>query len=149
MKKLLVLHGPNLNYLDKREPSIYGTTTLAEIDASLMDYGQKLGYQVTCFQSNHEGALVDQIYEVDEAGFAGIIFNPGAYTHTSIALRDCIEAVAIPVIEVHLSNIYAREPFRHHSFISAVAVGQILGFGAFGYQMAIDAINNFIKEQKK
>lgn len=135
---ILVIHGPNLNMLGIREPEVYGRTTLAGIDAMLASEGARLGATVKTFQSNSEGALVTAVQEA--LGWAdAIIINPGGYTHTSVALRDALSAVAIPAIEVHLSNIHAREPFRHQSYISGVAVGQIAGFGADSYRLALEA----------
>ncbi|MEA5418359.1 type II 3-dehydroquinate dehydratase [Spirulina sp. CCNP1310] len=134
-----VLHGPNLNLLGQREPGIYGVLTLAAINAQLMADGAELGVNLTCFQSNHEGELVDQIQgglnTVD-----GFVINAGAYTHTSVAIRDAIAAVQIPTVEVHLSNIYRREEFRHHSYIAPVVIGQISGFGAMSYRLGLKAI---------
>lgn len=134
---VLVLNGPNLNMLGKREPGIYGGKSLAEIEADCRNAGAKLGLAVDCRQSNHEGVLVDWIQEAPKAG---IVLNPGAYGHTSIALHDAIRAAGVPVIEVHLSNIYQREPFRHHSMISPVAAGVICGLGPLGYLLALEAL---------
>jgi 3-dehydroquinate dehydratase-2 len=135
--KLLVLNGPNLNLLGTREPAVYGATTLAEIEAALVQEGSTLGASVECFQSNHEGALIDRIHQARVEGVGCIVINPGGLTHTSVALRDALSGVAIPFIEVHLSNIHARESFRHHSYLSAVALGVIAGFGPSGYSMAL------------
>jgi 3-dehydroquinate dehydratase II len=143
---VLVLHGPNLNLLGAREPEVYGRETLGAIDAMLQDEGRKLGVDVHTFQSNIEGELVTAIQ--DARGWAdAIIINPAAYTHSSVALRDAIAAVGIPTIEVHLSNVYARELFRHHSYIAPVAVGQICGFGADGYRLALIAASRLTKPQ--
>ncbi|HCG28507.1 MAG TPA: type II 3-dehydroquinate dehydratase [Chloroflexi bacterium] len=133
---ILVLHGPNLNLLGRREPGIYGSTTLDEIDQRLTDLASARGFEIVISQSNYEGALVDQIQRYGWVA-SGIIINPGALTHYSIALRDAIAAVPSPAIEVHLSNIAAREPFRHHSVISAVAGGTIAGLGAAGYELSL------------
>ena len=132
-----VIHGPNLNLLGTREPGIYGATTLSDIDRELSDIGRAAGVQVTSFQSNHEGALVDRIQQAPAAGVGFIVINPAAYTHTSVAIRDALAAVAIPFIEVHLSNVHRREPFRHRSFLSDQAVGVIAGLGASGYRFAL------------
>ena len=138
MKKLLVIHGPNLNMLGTREPEVYGSLTLADINEKLNDAAAKAGAGLTIEQSNHEGAIVDIIQQA--AGrYGAIIINPGAYTHTSIAIRDAIAAVGIPVVEVHLSNIYKREEFRHHSYVSSVAAGQIAGFGSDSYLLGLRA----------
>jgi len=138
LKKLLVIHGPNLNMLGTREPDVYGTLTLDEINRKLNDAASKAGAKLKIEQSNHEGAIVDIIQQA--AGrYGAIVINPGAYTHTSIAIRDAIAAVGIPVVEVHLSNIYKREEFRHHSYVSSVAVGQIAGFGADSYLLGLRA----------
>ncbi|MCP4104514.1 MAG: type II 3-dehydroquinate dehydratase [Desulfobacteraceae bacterium] len=145
--KILVIHGPNLNMLGKREPDIYGAATLDEINADLKKLGEKLGIAVETFQSNHEGAMVEKIQEA--AGLCkGIIINPAAYTHTSIAIRDALLLTDIPVIEIHLSNIYKREPFRHKSLVADIATAQISGFGARGYSMALKALAEMIQSQK-
>lgn len=143
---VLVIHGPNLNMLGKREPELYGKTTLDEINASLEKLGKRLGLAVETFQSNHEGAIVDRIQ--DAAGIQkGLIINPAAYTHTSIAIRDALLLLHIPVIEIHISNIYKREPFRHKSVISDVATAQIAGFGVRGYSMALEALAKMIQKR--
>ena len=139
MAKILVLHGPNLNLLGTREPEIYGRETLADINRRLAELAQAGGHEVICFQSNAEHELVDRIQQGRNDDTALILFNPGAFTHTSIALRDALAAVAIPFIEVHLSNVHAREPFRHHSYLSDIAVGVICGFGSDSYRLALEA----------
>jgi 3-dehydroquinate dehydratase II len=136
---VLILHGPNLNLLGLREPGIYGVSTLAEIDAQLVKLGDSFDVYVECAQSNHEGALVDAIHGA-RGRHDGIVINAGAYTHTSIAIRDAIAAVQIPTVEVHLSNIYKRESFRHHSYLAAIVVGQISGFGADSYELGLQAL---------
>jgi 3-dehydroquinate dehydratase II len=133
----LILHGPNLNLLGKREPNVYGHVTLAEIDADLRKMAADAGAKVDTLQSNSEGALIDRIHAAQGDGTELIIINPGGLTHTSVALRDALAGVALPFIEVHLSNIHAREPFRHHSFLSALALGIICGLGADGYRLAL------------
>ncbi|MGH1446117.1 MAG: type II 3-dehydroquinate dehydratase [Cognatishimia sp.] len=143
MSSILILNGPNLNLLGTRQPEVYGKTTLQDIENMCVSHGKSLGVSVSCIQSNHEGALVDAIHAA-KGKHDGIVLNAGAYTHTSIALMDAISSVALPVIELHLSNIHARESFRHKSFIAPVAVGQICGFGALGYRLAIDAMLNHI-----
>lgn len=135
---VLVVHGPNLNLLGTRDPAVYGTTTLAEIDAELARRAAARGATITCVQSNLEGEIVDAIQGARGTANA-IVINPGGYTHTSVAIRDAIEAVALPTIEVHLSNIHAREPFRHTSITAARCVGQICGFGAQSYYLGLDA----------
>jgi 3-dehydroquinate dehydratase II len=136
---ILVLHGPNLNLLGLREPHIYGSTTLDDVNILLGEEGEKLGVEVTCLQSNHEGVLVDVIQQAI-GKYQGIVINAGAYTHTSVAIRDALVGVKIPTVEVHLSNIYQREEFRHHSYIAAVAIGQISGFGANSYLLGLRAL---------
>lgn len=138
--KLLVLHGPNLNLLGQREPEVYGRMTLAEIDAMLQDLARELGVTVISRQSNHEGVLIDWVQGAEAEGFAGIVLNPGGYTHTSVALRDAIAAVRPPVVEVHLSNVASREEFRRHSYVSPVAWGVISGFGADSYRLGVLAL---------
>ncbi|HAT8178636.1 TPA: type II 3-dehydroquinate dehydratase [Legionella pneumophila] len=145
MKKILVLHGPNLNLLGSREPSIYGHTSLTQINSHLIQEADNAGIQLSCFQSNAEAELIHAIHQAKIDKINYIIINPAAYTHTSIALRDALSAVAIPFIEVHLSNIFSRETFRHHSYFSDIAVGVISGLGAQGYLLALQAI---IKELK-
>lgn len=136
-KQVLVLHGPNLNLLGQREPQIYGTTTLADIDAALARLGDELGLRVSSFQSNHEGDLIERLHACRSDGTRYIIINPAAFTHTSVALRDAIAATDLPFIEVHLSNVHRREAFRHHSFFSDLADAVISGCGAQGYELAL------------
>ena len=139
MSKILVLHGPNLNLLGTREPAIYGTDTLADINKRLLVMAAAKDVALEVFQSNSEGALIDRVHEAKGAGVNFIVINPGAYTHTSIALRDAFSAVSIPFIEVHLSNVHARETFRQHSYLSDLAIGVITGLGAEGYEFALQA----------
>jgi len=139
MPSLLILNGPNLNLLGTRQPEVYGRVTLDDINALCATEATRSGYTVDCLQSNHEGALIDAIHAA-RGLHVGIVLNAGAYTHTSVALMDAISSAAVPVVEVHLSNIHAREPFRHKSYIAPVALGQICGFGAQGYALAIQAL---------
>jgi 3-dehydroquinate dehydratase-2 len=138
-KKLLILNGPNLDSLGKREPEIYGSETLTDLERAVAKECKRLGLACEFFQSNHEGALIDRIHQARNDGTAAIIINPGGLTHTSVALRDALAAVSLPTIEVHLSNLYRREPFRHQSLTAAVAVGVISGFGIQGYLLAVQA----------
>ena len=137
--KILVLHGPNLNLLGAREPGVYGSLTMEDINARLIELGRTLGAEVTCQQSNHEGVLIDALHDA-RTWAVGVVFNPGAYTHTSVALRDAVAAIGIPVVEVHLSNVYAREEFRHTSLLSAVCKGKISGFGWMSYALGLRAL---------
>ena len=139
MAKILALHGPNLNLLGVREPDIYGRETLADINAALAEQAQAAGHELGWYQSNAEHELIGRIKQARDDQTALIVFNPGAFTHTSIALRDALAAVAIPFIEVHLSNVHAREPFRRHSYLADIAVGVIGGFGSDSYRLALDA----------
>lgn len=145
MAGILVLHGPNLNLIGEREPEIYGSMSLAEIDQRLTARGEELGLEVRTFQSNGEGELIDALHEAQEWA-SGVIFNPAAYTHTSVALRDAVAAIKIPVIEVHLSNVYAREEFRHKSLISPVSSGKITGFGWRSYMLALQALAQMVED---
>ncbi|MCI5097567.1 MAG: type II 3-dehydroquinate dehydratase [Rhodobacteraceae bacterium] len=147
MNSVLVLNGPNLNLLGTRQPEVYGSTTLAMVEQSCAAHGAALGLDVLCLQSNHEGALIDAIHQA-KGVHQGIILNAGAYTHTSVALMDAIASVELPLVEVHLSNIHAREPFRHKSYIAPVALGQICGFGAHGYILALEALRKHFDEGK-
>ena len=145
MKKVLVIHGPNLNLLGKREEDIYGKMSLEDINKSLAEKAKALGIGVDFFQSNHEGDMVQRIQDAKDEGFSAILINPAAYTHTSVALRDAVSAIDIPVVESHISNIYAREEFRHTSLIAPVAAGQIAGFGVNSYILGLEAIVELIK----
>jgi 3-dehydroquinate dehydratase-2 len=144
---VVVIHGPNLNLLGTREPHIYGHTTLDEINESLCADGAKLGLVVETFQSNHEGAIIDRIQQAHGEA-AGLIVNAGGLTHTSVSLRDAVAAIKIPTVEVHLSNLYAREEFRHHSMLAPVCLGQIAGLGAIGYRLALEALAEVVLKQK-
>ncbi|HWE31359.1 MAG TPA: type II 3-dehydroquinate dehydratase [Polyangia bacterium] len=145
---VLVLHGPNLNLLGTREPGVYGATTLAEIDRALDEQARARGATVECHQTNIEGELVDRIQSARGRAHA-IIINPAAYTHTSVAIADALRAVALPAVEVHLSNVHAREPFRQQSFVAPVCVGTIGGFGARGYTLALDAVLDLLEQKAK
>jgi 3-dehydroquinate dehydratase-2 len=145
-KSLLLLNGPNLNLLGTRQPEIYGHETLADIEASCIEHGKRVGIDITCKQSNSEGQLVTWFHEA-RGKVDGVIINAGAYTHTSVAIMDAISSTELPVAEVHLSNIHQREEFRHLSYISKVAIGMICGFGSYGYHMAIDAFAERLKSK--
>jgi len=145
--RILVLHGPNLNLLGEREPELYGHTTLAHIDQELREVGAELGYSVESFQSNSEGALVDRI-QAARGRLVGLIINPAAFTHTSIAIRDALAMLGVPMVEVHLSNIYRREPFRHHSTIADLVDGRIVGLGAHGYVLALRAVAHMVEARR-
>jgi len=144
MKKILILNGPNLNLLGAREPEVYGSDTLADVERLCREEGEKLGVAIDCRQSNHEGQLIDWLQEagreIAAGNMLGVVFNPGAYTHTSVALHDAIKGARVTVIELHISNVHAREEFRHHSCISPAARGIMVGFGVAGYALAIGAL---------
>ena len=142
--KILILHGPNLNMLGTREPEVYGSMTLDDINNKMIELGKELGVEVKCLQSNHEGTLIDALQDA-RTWASGVVFNPGGYTHTSLALRDAISAIQIPVIEVHLSNVYAREEFRHSSMISAGCKGKVVGFGWRSYELGLRGLIDIIK----
>lgn len=144
VKKILVIHGPNLNMLGKREPAIYGSTTLDDINSELVKMASENGIAIDTFQSNHEGAIVDRIQDAYKK-VSGVIINPAAYTHTSVAIRDALLLLDVPIIEVHISNIHKREPFRHHSYVSDIATGQIVGLGVKGYYLAFEALSEMLK----
>lgn len=148
MPSILVLNGPNLNLLGTRQPEVYGSVTIKMVEQACSDHAKTLGFKTVCLQSNHEGALIDAIHAA-KGVHQGIILNAGAYTHTSIALMDAIISVEIPAVEVHLSNIHARETFRHTSYIAKAALGQICGFGAQGYLLALDALAAHLNEARK
>jgi 3-dehydroquinate dehydratase II len=147
--KMLLLNGPNLNLLGSREPAKYGSTTLAEVEAMCAREAERLGAQLAALQSNHEGALLDRIHAARAEGVAFIVINAGALTHTSVALRDALAGVAIPFIEVHITNVHAREAFRHHSYLSEIAAGVIVGLGVSGYRMAVQAAVERLQAQGK
>lgn len=142
--KILVLNGPNLNMLGKREPTIYGHETLADVEQLCVEVGSGHGFAVECLQTNHEGVMIDRIHAA-RGTVAGIVINPGAWTHTSVAIHDALAAAEVPVLEVHISNVHKREAFRHHSYVSLVAVGVIAGFGTHGYKLAIDHFGKLLK----
>ena len=144
--KVVVLNGPNLNLLGTREPQIYGSTTLADVETSLRAQAKELGIELECFQSNHEGAIVDRIHAARAEGVTFMMINPGAFTHTSVAIRDAFSGVAIPFVEVHISNVYKREAFRHHSYLSDVAEAVMCGFGILGYNLALQFINTKLRQ---
>jgi 3-dehydroquinate dehydratase-2 len=138
--KILLINGPNLNLLGTREPAKYGHTTLPQVEAMFREAGKALGVETDCFQSNHEGGIVDRIHAARGEGVAGVVINPGAYTHTSVAIRDAFAGTAIPFAEIHVSNVHAREPFRHHSYLSEIAAGVVVGFGVEGYRLALQGL---------
>ncbi len=146
MHKVLILNGPNLNLLGTRQPEVYGRTTLKMVEETFVSHGASIGLDVSHLQSNHEGVLIDAIHAA-KGNQDGIVLNAGAYTHTSVALMDAISSVELPVVEVHLSNIHAREPFRHKSYVAPVALGQICGFGLQGYVMALDALSAHLQNE--
>jgi 3-dehydroquinate dehydratase II len=139
-RAILVLHGPNLNLLGTREPGVYGRVSLSEVDRLVRDHGRRRGVRVECRQSNLEGELIGWLHGAEREGFSGVVFNPGAFTHYSIALRDAVAAIRVPVVEVHLSNVHGREDFRRHSVIAATARGQISGFGPHSYVLGLEAL---------
>ena len=146
MAQLLLLNGPNLNLLGSREPARYGATTLTQLEAELSARAARAGHRLACFQSNHEGALIDRIHAAAEEQVSRILINPGGLTHTSVSLRDALLATAIPFIEIHITNIHAREAFRHHSYLADIASGTIAGLGTTGYRLALDAAIAAIEE---
>ncbi len=148
MKRILVIHGPNLQLLGRRSPSVYGKVTLEQIDRRLKSRAQRLKVSVTILQSNHEGEVVEQIGKA-RSRFDGILINPAAYTHTSVAIRDALEASGLPAVETHLSNIHAREPFRHNSLVAPVVAGQICGFGPSSYTLGLEALVGLLTEKRK
>ncbi len=145
--KILILHGPNLNLLGTREPEVYGHATLADINARVNEFAARAQIELRIVQSNHEGALIDELHQAKAEGFAGIVINPGALTHYSYALRDAIAAIALPTVEAHLSNVHRREKFRRRSVIAPVCVGQVLGFGAHSYLLALEGLLEHLKNQ--
>jgi 3-dehydroquinate dehydratase-2 len=148
VNKLLLINGPNLNLLGSREPAVYGQMTLGEIEEALLKDADSQGFELLSFQSNHEGELIDRIHRAKVEGIHGMVINPGGYTHTSVALRDAISAVDIPCIEVHLSNIHKREPFRNHSYISDIALGVVCGLGWQGYRYALQHLHHALSTRQ-
>jgi 3-dehydroquinate dehydratase II len=146
--KILVIHGPNLNMLGKREPEIYGSATLEEINAGLVKQAAENGFELETFQSNHEGAIVDRIQQAFGQGTDGVIINPAAFTHTSVAVRDALLLLDVPIVEIHLSNIYKREPFRHKSLVSDIATAQIAGLGPAGYELALEGMIRLVSRKR-
>lgn len=144
MKEVLLLNGPNLNTLGRREPEIYGSESLEDIENRVRALGERLGFAVEAFQSNHEGALIDRIQDAADDGVAGVVINPGGLTHTSVALRDALASISAPFVEVHISNVYAREAFRHRSYLSGLASGVIVGCGTLGYELALRRLAELI-----
>jgi len=149
MADFLLVNGPNLNLLGSREPEVYGATRLDDIEANCIDLAKELGHSLDCFQSNAEHELIDRVQQAAKEGVAFIVFNPGAFTHTSIAIRDAFLAVAIPFIEIHLSNTFAREDFRHNSYFSDIAESCLFGFGAYGYELALYAAARHVAEAEE
>ncbi len=150
MAKLLLLNGPNLNLLGTREPELYGADTLADLERRCVELARQLGpHELACFQSNAEHGLIERIHAARAEGVAFIVINPAAFTHTSVALRDALLGVGIPFIEVHLSNVFAREPFRHHSYLSDIAVGVISGLGGQGYELALQAADHYLTASRR
>ncbi len=149
MAKILLLNGPNLNLLGSREPGVYGLGTLTEIVAAVRAHARRLGHELADFQHNSEGALIDRIHAARDEGVAAILFNPGAYTHTSVALRDALLGVGIPFVEIHISNVHAREPFRQRSYLSDIARGVISGLGSDGYHLALLAADRWLNPQRQ
>ncbi len=149
MAKILLLNGPNLNLLGSREPGLYGAGTLGDLVQGMRAHAQRLGHELLDFQHNSEGALVERIHAAGAEGVEAIVFNPGAYTHTSVALRDALLGVAVPFVEVHISNVYAREPFRHRSYLSDIARGVISGLGLDGYHLALLAADRWLHPQRQ
>lgn len=144
---VLLINGPNLNALGTRNPEVYGRATLADVEAGLLAQAEELGLDLECFQHNHEGGIVDRLHEAKQQGCRYVIINPGAYTHTSIAVRDAFEAVEIPFVEVHISNVHAREEFRHHSYLSGIAAAVLVGCGVKGYTLALELVADRLQAQ--